>query len=104
RAAWRALSGSHPRACRTYTAFSVVAPAATPAASVQRMSAEILKAMKSPGLKEKLESAGYIPVFDTPEDYATSLRKKRLLWAEVIRRSNIVAEWKPIAPNAAPAP
>ena len=75
-----------------YTSFSVVAPAATPPAIVQRLSAEVVKAMKSPAIREKLEGQAFIPVFDTPEAFAASLKKERQMWADVIRRNNIVAE------------
>lgn len=75
-----------------YTSFSVVAPAGTPPGIVQRMSAEVMKAMKSPGIKEKLEGQGFVPVFDTPEEFAASLQKVRQIWADVIRRNNIVGE------------
>lgn len=75
-----------------YVSFSMVAPAGTPPGIVQRMSAEVIKAMRSPGLKEKLEALGYVPVFDTPEEFAASLKKERQMWADVIRRNNIVSD------------
>ena len=73
-------------------AFSVVAPAGTPVEIVQRMSAEIIKAMKSPGIREKLEGQGFVPVFDTPEAFTASLKKQRQVWGDLIRRNNIVGE------------
>lgn len=72
--------------------FSVAAPTGTPPAIVQRLSAEIMKVMKSPAPREKLDALGLIPVFDTPEDFAVALKKERAKYAEVIRRNNIVAE------------
>src|SRR3989441_73441 len=75
-----------------YSSFSVVAPAGTPAAIVQRMSAEIAPAMKSPGLAQKLEHHTLIPVFDTPEQFAAHLRKEKAAWAAVIRRNAIVPD------------
>jgi len=75
-----------------YASFSVVAPTGTPPAIVQRMSAEIIKVMKSPAIRDKLDSQGFIPVFDTPDVFAASLKKERQMWAEVIRRNNIVAD------------
>jgi len=72
--------------------FMVVAPAGTPPAIVQRMSAEIIKVMKSPAIRERLEGQGFIPIFDTPDAFAASLKKERQMWAEVIRRNNIVAD------------
>ena len=74
------------------TAFSVAAPAGTPAAIVERLSAEVIKAMKSPAIQEKLEAQGYIPIFDTPAEFAVTIKKQREMWADVIRRNNIVAE------------
>jgi tripartite-type tricarboxylate transporter receptor subunit TctC len=75
-----------------YSSFSVVAPAGTPAAIVQRMSAEIARAMKSPALAQKLEQETLIPVFDTPELFAAHLEKERAAWAAVIRRNAIVPD------------
>ncbi len=71
--------------------FSIAAPADTPAAIVQRMSAEIIKVMKTPAFREKLDAQALIPVFDTPEEFAASLKRERARWAEVIRRNNILA-------------
>src|SRR5439155_1027492 len=68
-----------------YSSFSVAAPSGTPAAIVQRMSAEIMRAMKSPGLAGKLEHETLIPVFDTPELFAAHLKKERAAWEAVAR-------------------
>ncbi len=75
-----------------YSSFSVVAPAGTPHAIVQRMSAEIARAMKSSALAQKLEQETLIPVFDTPELFAAHLEKERAAWAAVIRRNAIVPD------------
>ena len=75
-----------------FTSFSVVAPAGTPRAVVERMSAEIAKAMKSPALGEKLKGQALVPVFDTPGQFAAELKKERDGWAAFIRRNGIVQE------------
>jgi len=75
-----------------YSSFSVVAPSGTPPAIVQRMSAEIARAMKSPGLAERLEHHTLIPVFDTPELFAAHLKKEKAAWAAVIQRNAIVPD------------
>ena len=75
-----------------FTSFSVVAPAGTPRAIVQRMSSEIAKAMKSPALGEKLQAQALVPVFDTPEEFTADLKKERDGWAAFIRRNGIVQE------------
>ena len=75
-----------------HPAFSIVAPTGTPSAIVQRMSAEIVKLMKTPSLREKLDARALIPVFDTPDEYAAVLKAERAKYAELIRRYKITAE------------
>jgi len=75
-----------------YPTFSVVTPVGTSPAIVQRMSAEIIKLMKTPAFRERLDAHALIPVFDTPDEFAAVLKKERAHYAEVIRRNNIVAE------------
>jgi tripartite-type tricarboxylate transporter receptor subunit TctC len=75
-----------------FTSFSVVAPAGTPRAIVERISSEIAKAMKSPALSEKLQAQALVPVFDTPGRFAADLKKERDGWAAFIRRNGIVQE------------
>ena len=72
--------------------FMVVAPAGTPPEVIRRMSVEINRVMKSPAVREKLDGQGFIPVFDTPEAFAASLKRQRQRWADVIRRHKIVVE------------
>ena len=72
--------------------FSVLAPAATPPAIVQRISAEVLKAMRLPSIAEKLDGLALIPIFDTPAEFAAALKKEREMWGAVIRRNGITAE------------
>jgi len=77
---------------KVFASFSVVVPSGTPQAIVQRLGAEVVKAMKSPPILEKLKAQDMIPVFDTPEAFAASLKKEREMWAAVIRRNAITTE------------
>jgi tripartite-type tricarboxylate transporter receptor subunit TctC len=75
-----------------FTSFSVVAPAGTPAPIVQQLAAEIGRAMRSAPVAAKLEAQALIPVFDTPAEFAASLKKERDGWAAFIRRNAIEAD------------
>jgi len=75
-----------------YPSYSVVAPAGTPPAIVQRMSAEIVSLMKTPAFRERLDARAMVPIYDTPEQFASVLSKERAKYAELIRRNNITAE------------
>ena len=80
-----------PAVDKVFTSFSVAVPAGTPDAIVRRLSAEIAKAMKSPALADKLEPQGLVPVFDTPEQAAASLKQEREGWAVFIQRNGLTA-------------
>jgi tripartite-type tricarboxylate transporter receptor subunit TctC len=71
------------------SSFSVVAPTGTPAPIVQRLNTEIGRAMRAPAVAEKLAAQSWVPVFDTPEEFAGTLKRERERWAEIIRRNNI---------------
>ena len=75
-----------------YPSYSVVAPAGTPPAIVQRMSSEIVTLMKTPALRERLDARAMVPIFDTPDEFAAVLKKERAKYAELIRRHKSVAE------------
>jgi tripartite-type tricarboxylate transporter receptor subunit TctC len=72
--------------------FSVVAPAATPQAIVEHMNAAINSVMKTPWLAAKLEEAVFIPVFETPEQFAATLKRDREKWAVIVKRLGIKVE------------
>ena len=72
--------------------YGILAPAGTPPAIVRRIAAEITKAMKSPSMAEKLDQQVLVPVFDTPEQFAASVKKERDSWAEFIRRNNVMPD------------
>lgn len=76
----------------TYISFMLFAPAKTSPAIVRRLSTETNAALKSPAVKTRLDNLGYVPVLDTPEEFAAGLRKERHMWAEVIQRNKITVD------------
>ena len=79
-------------AIKAFTAFLVLVPAKVPPAMVKRMAEEIAKAMKSPALAAKLEQQALLPVFDTPEQFAASLKEEQQNWGAFIRQHNLQLE------------
>jgi tripartite-type tricarboxylate transporter receptor subunit TctC len=71
--------------------FSIVAPTGTPRPIVERMNAEINKAMRT-ALAAKLESHAFIPQFDSPDEFAAALARDRAFWADFIRRAQITPD------------
>ncbi len=74
---------------KAFTAFSVLVPVKVPPPLVKRIADEIAKAMKSPALAARLEQQALLPVFDTPEQFATSLKEEQQNWGSFIRQHNI---------------
>jgi tripartite-type tricarboxylate transporter receptor subunit TctC len=74
---------------KAFTAFSVLAPAKVPPALVARIAGEVAKAMKGPALAAKLEQQALLPVFETPEQFAASLKTEQQNWGSFIRQHNI---------------
>ena len=69
--------------------FAVLAPAATPREIVNRLNAEIVKAIKTPDMRERLAQQGADPVGNTPEDFAAVIRRDLAKWAKVVKGANI---------------
>ena len=70
-------------------ADSVLVPVKVPPALVQRMAAGIAKTMKNPANATQLEQQALLPAFDTPKQFAASLKEEPQNWAAFIRQHNV---------------
>ncbi|WP_159998737.1 tripartite tricarboxylate transporter substrate binding protein [Roseomonas sp. 18066] len=70
----------------------LLAPAATPAAIVQRLSVESAAIVRDPGMAAKLQAMGFEVVGSDPEQAATFLNAEVERWGRVIRAANVVVE------------
>jgi tripartite-type tricarboxylate transporter receptor subunit TctC len=70
--------------------IGVVAPAATPRAIVNRLSAELVKVINHPKYREEvLIRNGFEPIGDTPEQFAAFMREDRKFGATLVKNSGI---------------
>jgi tripartite-type tricarboxylate transporter receptor subunit TctC len=74
------------------TLTGVVVPAATPQPIVELLHREIVKIVAQPDVQEKLAGLGFVPVANTPEEFAARIKAEIPKWAKVIRDANIKAE------------
>ena len=65
--------------------WGMVAPKSTPAAIIQRWSAEIRSALADPDTRKKYEDLGLTPVGSSPEAFAAGLPDQARKWQAVIR-------------------
>lgn len=72
------------------TSFSVMAPSGIPPAVLEKMAAEVVKALKVSA--PRLEQQALVPVFDTPAEFAADLARERAMWAAFVKRNGITAD------------
>jgi len=72
--------------------YSIVAPAATPPAVVERLQKEIARALTSPDVKAKLTGIGAEPIANTPEEFAAMIRVETAKWSKIVKDANIKIE------------
>jgi tripartite-type tricarboxylate transporter receptor subunit TctC len=71
---------------------AIVVPAKTPKAVIDKLSAAIAKAVKSPDVVEKIQGLGSEAVGTTPEEFSATLKKDRERWVPIIKASGFKAE------------
>ncbi len=69
--------------------FAVLAPAATPREIVNRLNAEVVKAIKTQDMRERLAQQGAEAIGNTPEDFAAIIKRDLAKWAKVVKDANI---------------
>jgi tripartite-type tricarboxylate transporter receptor subunit TctC len=74
------------------TWFGVLAPAGTPPAIVEQMSAEISKAMAIPATRERILQEGATPVASSPAQFDRFLRGEIGRWTRIIRDASSSTE------------
>jgi tripartite-type tricarboxylate transporter receptor subunit TctC len=72
--------------------FGVVAPAATPRDVVAKLSADIVAALKSPDVSEKLAAQGAEIAGTTPEAFGEFLGREHARWSEAVKAANVTVQ------------
>lgn len=70
----------------------IMVPANTPKVLVQRLNAEINKALQSAEVKEKLALQGAEPLGSTSEEYGAYVKKELARWAAVVKATGVTLE------------
>jgi len=74
------------------TWFGLLAPAGTPAAVLNKLNAELVKASQSPDIVERLAPDGGEPVGSTPEQFGRHLALEIARWRKVVKDAGIKVE------------
>ena len=74
------------------TLTGIVAPAGTAKDIIERWRADIANAVAAADVKERLETLGFSPVANTPEEFGARIRAEIAKWSKVVHDANIRAE------------
>ena len=74
------------------TLTGIVAPAGTPNEIIERWHRDIVQMVAMPDVKERLESLGFVPVANTPQEFGQRLKTEMEKWGKVVRDTNIRAD------------
>jgi tripartite-type tricarboxylate transporter receptor subunit TctC len=69
--------------------FGLIAPAATPREIVNKLNRDIVEAMATPEVRERIAQLGLIPVGSSPQEFDALVREEIRRWARVIDQAKI---------------
>jgi len=72
--------------------YAMMAPAGTPKPILQKLHAEIVKAISDPAIKEQLLGLGLTPKGTSPDELAADLKTQFAKYGNLIRQANITVE------------
>ncbi|QKH37449.1 tripartite tricarboxylate transporter substrate binding protein [Achromobacter pestifer] len=67
----------------------VVVPAGTPAPVIDKLNAEIRRALQSPEMSKQLKAQGAQALGSTPQEYAAYIKSEIGRWGEVVKAANV---------------
>ncbi|MFZ2386626.1 MAG: tripartite tricarboxylate transporter substrate-binding protein, partial [Polaromonas sp.] len=70
----------------------VMVPANTPKPIIQRLNAEVMKALQTPEVRQKLALQGAEPLGSTPEAYGVYVQNELTRWANVVKQTGVTLE------------
>jgi len=72
--------------------FGLMAPAGTPPAIVERISAEVAKALANPSIRERATEQGATPVGNSPAEFERFVRDEVAKWTRIILQARITLD------------
>ena len=72
--------------------YGLLAPAGTPRPVIDRLHAEVVKAIRDPQVEPKLRAGRIFPIGNTPEEFGAMMRADNAAWGRVIRETGVKGE------------
>jgi tripartite-type tricarboxylate transporter receptor subunit TctC len=74
------------------TLLGVLVPAGTPTAVVDLLHGEIERIVSLPEVKARLDTLGFVPIGNTPDEFAKVIKDETTRWGKVIRDAKLKVE------------
>jgi len=74
---------------KTITWNGLMAPAQTPKEIVNRVAAEVARAVKEPAVVEHMGNQGIDPIGNTPEEFTAAIKADVALWTEAVNAAGV---------------
>jgi tripartite-type tricarboxylate transporter receptor subunit TctC len=71
------------------TLTGIVAPAGTPKAIIDKWNTAIVKMAADPATRKKLEALGFVPVANSPSEFAERIKSEMSRWDKVVKTAGI---------------
>ena len=72
--------------------YGILVPAGTPGPVIQRLNTEIVRAVKSPQVRDRLSGEGAEPIGSTPAEFAAHIKAEMARLGKVIREAGLKPE------------
>jgi tripartite-type tricarboxylate transporter receptor subunit TctC len=72
--------------------YALLAPAGTPREIINRLNAELIKAVTAPDMQPRLAQAGVEPLTSTPEEFGNFIKSEAARFDKVIKEAGIKGE------------
>jgi tripartite-type tricarboxylate transporter receptor subunit TctC len=76
----------------SYTVTGMVMPAGVPKDIVERLNREIVAIGKLPDVRTRLDTLGFNPVLNTPEEFGARIKSEMVKWGKVVRDAGMRIE------------
>ncbi len=71
------------------TLTGILAPAGTPKAIIDKWNGAIVKMAADPETRKKLDTLGFVPVANSPEQFAERIKAEMARWDKVVKAAGI---------------
>ena len=81
------VEAGYPQLSDVVEWYGVIAPAATPRATIVKLNASVVRALRSPDVIERLGNIGQTAAPSTPEEFTKQIRAEFERWGKVVKAS-----------------